>query len=377
MRGNRLFKFIDRCIGIPLLFIMCLLKGRRDDLTAIRPKRILVVKFSSLGDAILLVPALKALRKEYPDAEIAFLGTSFTVPFLRSFPEYVGEFITLDLGNLLRRPASILGVMKRLRSGEFELAIDFEQWLRLSALLVRFSGAPHRLGFRTTRQHRHFGFTHAVDRDKEQHESKNFLALAGLAARIHHEPSLEIKVDESGLVRAQGFLMRHGWAKGMPVMVVHPGCGSHGIPRAWAPKNYGELLSRFANDRSPFVVVTGREDERVAMDAVRRASQLPVVLYTISQLESYVALLSLSSLLISSNNGAMHIGAALGIPQVALHGPTNAVQWGPLNPHAVVIKSSCPSCPCLDLGFEYHRTDGYCMDQIEVEEVYAAVRGML
>jgi heptosyltransferase-2 len=66
----------------------------------------------------------------------------------------------------------------------------------------------------------------------------------------------------------------------------------------------------------------------------------------------------------------MHLAAAIGIPQIALHGPTNSVQWGPLNSNAVVIRTSCPECPCLDLGSEYHRTDGYCMAQISVDEVF-------
>jgi ADP-heptose:LPS heptosyltransferase len=94
-------------------------------------------------------------------------------------------------------------------------------------------------------------------------------------------------------------------------------------------------------------------------------------------LNKLIALLSLAHLVVSGNNGVMHIAAALQKPQVALHGPTNSRKWGPLNPKAVVIRSSCPDCPCLDLGFEYHRTDGFCMEQISVEEVFQAAKKLM
>ena len=376
MRGNKLFKFVDRFIGIPLLWLTSLVKARGGDLSDVRPKRILVVKFSALGDAVLLVPALDALRKKFADAEIVFLGTNLTIPFLRIFPEYIDEFVSLNIGNILRRPMTIVAMIKRLRAMEFDLAIDFEQWLRLSALLVRLSGARWRAGFRTKGQHRHRGFTHVADRDTSKHERLNFLAVVRLVTNITHDSVPAVKIDESGLVRAQGFLIKHGWQKPMAVITVHPGCGTHGFPREWEPKKYSDFVSRLGRDRSLFCVVTGTEQEQQVMDAVRRVSQVPVAVYTIQELSDYVALLSLSDLFVSSNNGAMHLAAAVGIPQVALHGPTNAVQWGPLNRRAVIVTSNCPLCPCLDLGFEYHRTDGYCMEQINVDAVYSAARSI-
>ena len=82
-----------------------------------------------------------------------------------------------------------------------------------------------------------------------------------------------------------------------------------------------------------------------------------------------IGCLSLASLVISGNSGTMHLAAALGQPQVALHGPAGAVKWGPLNRNARVVESTCPECPCLDMGWEYHRTDGFCMSRIPVDAV--------
>src|ERR1051325_6510653 len=98
MRGNKLFKFLDQVIGIPLLHVLALLvRGKkRADLSELIPARILVVKFVALGDAVLLVPALREIRMKYPGAEITLLGTSLTEIFLKQFPEYIDRFITLE-----------------------------------------------------------------------------------------------------------------------------------------------------------------------------------------------------------------------------------------------------------------------------------------
>lgn len=379
MRGNKLLKFLDYYVGIPLLGALSLIgrRSKKRDLHDLAPRRILLVKFVALGDAVLLVPAIRALRKKFPKAEISFVGTTLTESFLRGFPEYIDRFITVDIGSLFRSPAYAASILSSIRSLKCDIAIDFEQWPRLSAILVTMGGIPIRIGFRTKNQHRHAGFTDVVDRDPELHEADNFLALIELLTGEQEPRTLDIKVDEAGLVKAQSFLAKHGWQKKAPLVIVHPGCGAHGFPREWPPGNYAETINRLSGDHNLFIVVSGTESESTVTSSVRQGIRSAVIPYTIQSPDDFVALLSLSSLLISGNNGAMHLAAALQIPQIALHGPTNARQWGPINTRAVVIQSRCPECPCLDLGFEYHRYDGYCMEQIGMEDVYRATKEIL
>jgi ADP-heptose:LPS heptosyltransferase len=73
----------------------------------------------------------------------------------------------------------------------------------------------------------------------------------------------------------------------------------------------------------------------------------------------------------------MHVAAGLKKKQVVLNGPTNSQIWGPLNPNARLIQSSCPQCPCLKLGFEYHTYDGSCMKKIEIEEVKSTILSLI
>ena len=379
MRGNKLFKFLDFYVGIPFILLFSLIRPRSKGTPpdAIAPRRILVIKFVALGDAVLLVPSLRAIRQRFPQAEIVLLCTQLTETFLQKFPEYISQCITVDIGNLIRRPAYLGKTLSRIRSVHADVVVDFEQWSRLSALFAAASGAAVRLGFRTKGQYRHFSFTHSVGRDPTIHELDNFLALTYLLTHERGRRDLEIRVDDAPLVRMQGFLVKHGRQQSAPIVIVHPGCGTHGFPREWPPRKYAALVNRLNAESDSLVVITGTGSEMNVVEAVSRAVIKPPVTYRIESHDEFVALLSMASLVVSANNGAMHLAAALQVPQIALHGPTNARQWGPLNPRAVVIRSHCPGCPCLDLGFEYHRRDGFCMEQIDAEEVYRSARDIL
>jgi len=379
MRGNRLFKFIDFTIGIFFSFLLSLFLSRKQKRGAVANEysRILVVKLAALGDAVLLVPALRALRRRFPQAQITFLGTSLTEAFLKQFPEYVDHSIVLNVGSILYNPSYLLSILRELRELHCEVAIDFEQWTRLVPILLTLANIPCRIGFKTAGQYRHFPFTLSCERDRNRHEVENFLRLAALAGATEDHKDLEVKVNHELPCRVQETLVAKGWDGKVPLVVMHPGCGVHGYPREWKPSRYAELAFMLSKNNQLYVVITGTEGESRTMDALRDSLSVPAAMFQIIDPERFVALLSLASLFVSGNNGAMHLAAAMRVPQVALHGPTNPKQWGPLNPNAAVIQSRCPECPCLDLGFEYHRSDGYCMEQIDPDDVFRAASSLL
>ena len=110
-----------------------------------------------MGDTILMVPALRALRQAYPKAVIKIIVTSINREILADCP-YVDELIYLDLENILKNPLRLHRFIRKLRKEKFDLALDFDQWLRLSPLLAFFSGAEQRVGFRTAGQQACMGY---------------------------------------------------------------------------------------------------------------------------------------------------------------------------------------------------------------------------
>jgi len=339
-------------------------------------RRILVVKLAALGDAVLLVPALRSIRKRYPHAEIVFLGTTLTESFLRQFPEYIDRFVVITIHSFLR-PGFFFRFIKELRALECDAAFDFEQWTRFVPLILALARIPVRVGFRVKGQFRHFLFTQCKDRTPHVHEVDNFLSLAEVLGTAGHSRELEVKSDPEFVRDAEHELTLSGWDGKKALIVLHPGCGVHGFPREWPPSSYSELALRISKTFEAFFVVSGTKQELALLDRVRMGIGSSSMTYKISDPCRFIGMLSLSSLFVSGNNGAMHLAAALQVPQVALHGPTNSRQWGPLNPNATIVRSHCPLCPCLDLGSEYHRRDGYCMAQIPVAEVYRASLGIL
>ncbi len=379
MRGNPLLKLLDRWVGRLLTLLWIPLARRRPWNAAAdpSPSTILVIRLAAMGDTVLLIPVIQALRERFPEATLLFAGTRINEPVIGLFPSLVDRFVHVDVGRLVLRPWTALRLIRGLRRQRIDLVLDFEQWSYLSTLLARAVAFGGCVGFRTPDPIRHRLYDVTVARDPTVHEARNFVALARAAGVDGDVPEPALPVGPEEISRARSVLSAAGRQPEDRLVVVHPGCGAHGFPREWPVERYDAVCHALAKGGGTFFVFTGAGAE--VRLAKRLHDTLPdaSLVWTEPGLPSLLALLSLSDLLISGNNGVMHLAAALHVPQVALHGPTSAAKWGPLNPKAVVINSSCPECPCLDLGFEYHRTDGYCMAQIGVEEVLAAAQELL
>jgi ADP-heptose:LPS heptosyltransferase len=166
------------------------------------------------------------------------------------------------------------------------------------------------------------------------------------------------------------------WPQGKTA-VIHPGCGVDGTPREWLLTKYGLLAHWLMKHHGFNLIFTGGPDEpKKTSDLNKLIGGLGLDLGGKLSWKQTAAVLSRADLVISGNTGVMHLAAALKKSQIALHGPTNPVLWGPLNPKAVVIQSDCPNCPCLRLGFEYHAFDQSCMDRIDLQRVKEAVDAM-
>ena len=172
--SNKIYHWIDRYIGIPL----CLLLSpfRRFPLRQSGAfKKILAVRIGMIGDAILLIPSLRALREKFNDSHVVILCSEVNKEVFKNCP-YLDQIIAVKFDDLIN-PFRLLAVINKLRSFEFDLVIDFEQWLRASALISFFSLARERIGFKTPGQFRHYLFTKTMPHIRNQHELECFLDL--------------------------------------------------------------------------------------------------------------------------------------------------------------------------------------------------------
>ena len=365
MQSNRFQQFLDRYLGIPLhLLLRPLLKHRPIPDT---PKKILFIQLSALGDTILAIPAIRAVRHAFPNAEFTVLASPTNLNYLTHCP-YIDKRIRFrTLGPAL---------FAQLRQEGFDWAIDLEHWPRLSALLAYASGAPMRIGFRTHGQHRHFLFTTSVPHTAGRHEVRNFLDLATRLGCPTLEFGLEVWYSESEQTWVHQTLTEEGISLGRPLFALHPEAGRRGEPRRrWSPERYVTLANALVARYDGQIVLTGAPGEvEVSQEIAKRTKHRSVVLAGQTDVNQLAALFAAATLVVSGNCGPMHLAAAAGTRVVGLHGPTNFAQWGPWSHKAGVVCAELPCSPCLNLGFEYGcqaLPDGTspCMHTIEVSRV--------
>jgi lipopolysaccharide heptosyltransferase II len=333
-------------------------------------RRLLVIKRGGVGTTVLLIPALRALRSALPRAEIDWLISPPLRPLAGLVP-YVDNLIEAGKPSAL----NFIRLAAKLRGRHFDAVVDFEARSWLTVLLAWISGAPVRLGFFSPGQLRAKLFTEKFWRYFAQHESQEFLSLSGMLTPIVFDPSLELWESDDGRDEVDRLALKR--LGDGPLVVLHPACGKDGLPREWPLGNYAVLANWLIKKHGAHVLITGGPDERKkTADLQRLLNGQARDLGGQLSLRGMISLLNRVDLVVSGNNGVMHLAAALRRRQVALHGPTDVRLRGPSNTRARVVKTDCSKCPCLRFGHEYHRKDQACMARISVESVKAAVEAL-
>jgi len=330
-------------------------------------RRLLIIRPGGLGGAVLLIPALRALRAALPGVEIHWLISPADRPIAGLVP-YVDHLIETGRPSIV----SFLSLAIRLRSRRFDAVIDFDHRSWLTAIVAWLTRAPVRLGFYVPGQWRAKLYTKVFWKYFAQHEAHEFLGLAGMLTPIVFDPTLEIWESDKGREEVERLgIKRKGDG---PLVVIHPDGGAKGGPLEWPLPNFAVLGHWLIQKHGADLVLTAGADQRKkTADLQRLLNGQATDLGGRTSFPGLVTLLKRADLVISGSGGVMHVAGALKRPQVAMFGPAAARLWGPLNVRARVVQSECPLCPCLRFGGEFHRKDQSCMARISVETVKAAV----
>lgn len=394
MQSNLYQKFLDRYVGIPLGIIFSLItfvktllaKGVKQrsrsseyrnvpELSPNPPKKILFIQLSALGDTILAIPTIRAFRQSYPDTELSFLATPTNLSYLDGCP-YIDHRIQFS------NPS--LKLIQMLRREQFDYVVDLEHWSRFSMLIAYATGASRLIGFSAAHQYRHYIFTDVVPHIPGKHEVLNFLSIADELGCNTEDTNLEVWIGDEESEWCRNMLAQEPVDLERPLVVLHPEAGRRSEPRRrWPLENYIALADALSVRYGAQIVLTGAPDELpVSQWIAKRTACKMICLTGKTDVNQLAALFTLSDLVISGNCGPMHLAAAAGTPVIAIHGPTNSVQWGPLGEKVTCIEATVPCSPCLNLGFEYGcqaLPDGTspCMHTIDVTEVLQACEGYL
>jgi heptosyltransferase-1 len=280
------------------------------------PARILIVKPSSLGDIVHTLPALAALRRQWPGSEIHWMLNPEWAPLLEKHPHLDG--ILLFPRNQFRGlngPAKFIPWALRLRHSPFDLVLDFQGLFR-SALLAKLSSKERVYGLSDAREGATFFYHRTADTTPFAHSVDRYLALARLAGAQTPSPPEWILPDGDPV-------------PGLPerFVLLHP--FSRGTGKSMPPTG----VESFCAALSPMpVVIAGRSDARLqtAPNAFNLLNQT-----TLPQL---IGLIRRAAAVVSVDSGPMHIAAALHPRLLALHTWSDPQKVGPYPPDAWVLK---------------------------------------
>jgi len=340
-----------------------------------RFKNILITKPSSLGDIVLALPALRALRLSFPEAKISWLVRPEFAPLLENHP-HLDEIITFDrklLGKAWFHPrafGALMSLISKLRQSKFDVIFDFQGLFR-TASLAWLSGCKTRFGMANAREFATFFYTHKVTQEIENiHMTDFYLKIIqaagasdfGVEFGFPQNPEVKDSVDK--------LLTSRGIKENYAVLI----SGSAHQDKCWPPERFAQLAEKISSQYNLSIVATGSASEAGIVERVKEKTDVTIMsLAGQTSLNQLVALLKRARLVVSNDTGPGHIAAALGVPLVIMFGRANPIRLHPYRrKHCVVAIDPYGRGTAIN-NFE----PKYDIKNITVEQVYQKVTEQL
>jgi len=344
---------------------------------------ILIRAANWIGDAIMSLPALRAVRRRFPDAEITVCAKPW-VSALYEGERSIDRVIAIEGASGAKEWTAKWDLIRRLRRGNFDLAILFPNSFE-SAAVVRLAGVKRIIGY--ARDGRSLLLTDAIAVPKRgeipAHERFYYLELlrrSGLIEKSLIEKSLietlpelaQIRLDGIGELRAKGEKLFQTLGVKLPVIGVSPGA-AYGSAKRWLPERFAESAARLAAEFGGSVSVFGSAAEQAMCGEVARAANGRNFAGA-TALREFIEMTAACRVFLTNDSGAMHIASAVGVPSVTVFGPTDETATGPLGPAARLVREPVDCAPCL---LRECPIDHRCMTRVTADRVVQAARELL
>jgi ADP-heptose:LPS heptosyltransferase len=296
-------------------------------------KRILIMRLGAIGDVLRVLPALRRIRKERPDAHIGWAVEHWVYPIVAGHPA-VDRFHVLDrraLSHPRRGPVEVRRFVGEARAQAYETTLDFHGRLK-SGALTRAIGSPHRVGFArgdATELNHLFTNVHVRLADRWENRVLRFLHLLeplGIDAR--YDPS-----DHGIYVDPETRRASRAWyeARHRPRIACYPGSSSARARERWPEHKWIDLLRRLAKQGVTSVVLWGPDEQQLAADIVAAVGK-GCTLAPPTTLPEMMALISCFAAFVGNDTAAMHMAWLQGVPTAAFVGPKPPRTVAPLAP---------------------------------------------
>lgn len=348
-------------------------------------RRILAIKLRNLGDVLLSVPALRAIRESHQGASLSVLVAKGTEEMVEGLP-WIDEVLSVDrpkgkhgfwwnMGRELR----FLGDLRKLR---FDMVVDFTSGDR-SAIYGFLSGARERIGREPSGKSGGFRgksrlYTHlAPPPDHSIHVVENDLDLVRRFGMETRDERLEFAVPPEAEERMGRLLAARGIGAGEPFLHVHP--TSRWLFKCWKDESMAETLDRVPGELGLRVVMTSGPEAREVQKARSILSMMntrPTTLLGEISLKEMGAISRRAQVFLGVDSVPMHIAAAVGTPVVALFGPSGEHNWRPWRAEHQVVALPFDCRPCGRDGCDGSKVSR-CLEELPPGDVLAALQSVL
>jgi len=321
-----------------------------------------------IGDVVMNLPALQAIRHHEPDAEIIAITRSWVEDILFFRRDLVNEVQCFDDR---KGPVSFYRFARDIRALAPQVGFTFLNHIK-GALLLYLAGIPQRVGF-GNRETKLF-----LNRSLERHDlpdgrhfNRDYLdlvALSGYGMEAPPRPRLDRDPELESLIRARLIGNDLG-----PILAVQAGA-AFGTAKRWFPERIAEVCRRFIDREGGTVILLGSEDERDLNETISTTLPLGHLRNLVGKtsLRESMSVISMADTFLSGDSGLAHVAAAFSVPQIAIFGPTDPERSYPDSPRAEILYEdlSCSPCFARHCPLEHHG----CMDAITIDRVDRAIQ---
>lgn len=335
--------------------------------------RIMIRATNWVGDAIMALPALRAVRERFAGAHIAIVARPYVADLYRD-QQICDELVAYDPkaqhGGLRGRES----LARDLRAKKFDLALLLQNAFDAAWLAWR-AGVPERIGYGRDGRSLLLTKAIAVPRAGEipPHEKFYYLELlrrAGWLDRLPDDAYIPLRVSDAARQRAVQMLAEAGARPSAPRLAVGAGA-SYGSAKCWPPERFAKVINEFQSRSDVDVILFGTASESSVSNAI--AAELrrpPIDLTGKTSIADFPGLLSQCHLFLGNDSGAMHVAAAVGLPVVAVFGPTDPEGTAPVTPRATLVQQKPYCSPCF---LRRCPTDHRCMTAVTPAMVESAL----
>jgi heptosyltransferase-2 len=338
----------------------------------LKARKILVMRYRFIGDTVLTVPFLRNLRHAYPEARIDLMLEPFSGQVLEGCP-YMDRIIPFEFKTIHKYSASsqrgklagYIHYWKLLRQEGYDAVFALKRSLS-SALLVRAAGIPRRIGFAT--EGRTLLLTDPVLYRKDRHEVQNFLDCLRVLDIPVQSDALELWPSAENDAHAAKLFSDAGWIKDDLKIIIHAAAS---LPaKQWPLDRFAAVMKVLKEHHGAHFIYTGASADAALYREIESLGPFNGLnLCGTMGLHANLSVYRAAHLFFGVDSGPMHMAAAVGVPVVALFGPTDERKWGPWGDGHTVITRRLFCYPCKP--HKCHDND--CMKKISVEESLEAV----